>query len=127
METIFLSRKIQFSSGFNKLDSPSSEGANFELRAWFSGPIDPETDLVINIQEMDTLLKDVVSDLDFSFLGGEGSLLRNFSLEAFGSFLLQRLQRSQQAKEWSAKIKMVGISLQDGTHSKVIELQGDFT
>lgn len=126
METIFLSRKIQFSSGFKKLDSPSSEGANFELQAWFTGPVDPETDLVINIQEMDTLLKDVVSDLDFSFLSGEGSVLRNFSLEAFGSFLSQRLQQSQQKKEWSAKVKMVGFSLQEGSHSKVITFQGDF-
>lgn len=77
-------RKISFSSGHRYFNPRWSEeknrsvygnaysehghGHNYVLEAYLDGPIDPDTGMVINLKEVDTILKEVVEPLDHHFL-----------------------------------------------------------
>jgi len=77
-------RRIIFSSGyrywrdelskdenlslFGKQASRTGFGHNFVLEAVLEGTIDPRTGMVINLREVDSMLKQVVAPLDHHFL-----------------------------------------------------------
>jgi 6-pyruvoyltetrahydropterin/6-carboxytetrahydropterin synthase len=75
-----LARKITFSSAhryfnpafsedenrqiFGACYTPYGHGHNYVLEAYFEGPIDPQTGMVINLRDVDKILKEVIEPLD---------------------------------------------------------------
>ena len=53
---------------FGKCVSPYGHGHNYRLRVTLAGQVDPRTGMVINIQELDHILKDVISEFDHTFI-----------------------------------------------------------
>jgi len=84
---VTICRRISFSSGhryyneslteeenrrvFGNAYSRSGFGHNFILEAYVEGAVDPKTGMVINLRELDALLKEVVHPLDHHFLNTE--------------------------------------------------------
>jgi 6-pyruvoyltetrahydropterin/6-carboxytetrahydropterin synthase len=63
----------EFSEGenhriFGKCVSPYGHGHNYVLRVTLSGQVDPKTGMVINIKELDRILKEVSSEFDHKFI-----------------------------------------------------------
>ncbi len=65
MDELILSRKVYFCCAY---EAEHLEGHNFTLEAFFSGPMDPVTGLVINFSDLDPLLKKCVDQLDHRHL-----------------------------------------------------------
>ena len=53
---------------FGKCVSPYGHGHNYVLRVTLSGQVDPRTGMVINIKELDRILKAVSSEFDHKFI-----------------------------------------------------------
>jgi len=54
---------------FGKCNRPHGHGHNYRLEVTVSGPVDPVTGMVMNLADLDRILKDfVVEPLDHSFL-----------------------------------------------------------
>ena len=53
---------------FGKCVSPYGHGHNYRLRVTLVGQVDPRTGMVINIQELDRILKDLISEFDHKFI-----------------------------------------------------------
>ena len=53
---------------FGKCVSPYGHGHNYRLRVTLAGQVDPRTGMVINIQELDRILKDLISEFDHKFI-----------------------------------------------------------
>lgn|GEM_PF-1067127 len=86
-DRVIICRKVSFSSGhrcyrpdlseeenqeiFGSSYSRSGHGNNFILEACFRGRVDPVTGMVINLSEIDSLLKEVVAPLDHHFLNDD--------------------------------------------------------
>lgn len=56
------------SRSFGKCVSPFGHGHNYKLRVTLSGTIDPLTGMVINIKELDRILREVSSEFDHKFI-----------------------------------------------------------
>jgi 6-pyruvoyltetrahydropterin/6-carboxytetrahydropterin synthase len=53
---------------FGKCVSPYGHGHNYVLRVTLSGQVDPRTGMVINIKELDRILKEVAAEFDHKFI-----------------------------------------------------------
>ena len=53
---------------FGKCTSPYGHGHNYTLRVALSGKVDTRTGMVINIKELDRILKEVISEFDHKFI-----------------------------------------------------------
>ena len=53
---------------FGKCVSLYGHGHNYRLRVTLAGQVDPRTGMVINIQELDRILKDLISEFDHKFI-----------------------------------------------------------
>lgn len=63
---------------FGKCNRPHGHGHNYRLEVTVSGPVDPVTGMVMNLADLDRILKEVVVEpLDHSFL--------NFDVEHFAT------------------------------------------
>lgn len=83
-DSVTLCRKISFSSAhrywrpewpeeknrevFGSLYSEHGHGHNYILEAWVRGKIDPVTGLVINLKDLDGILKEITDPLDHHHL-----------------------------------------------------------
>lgn len=83
-EKIVIARKVHFSSAhfynqekfsheenlrvFGRCYTPYGHGHNYVLEAFIEGPIDPATRLVMNLFDLDRILKNVVDHLDHQHL-----------------------------------------------------------
>ncbi len=81
---VTIARKVYFSSGhryynsrlseeenkklFGKMFSEHGHGHNFILEAYINGPVNPESGIVINLIEIDNLLKKVTDPFDHHFI-----------------------------------------------------------
>ncbi len=84
MPTVTICRRISFSSGHRYFNpqfteaenrrlygssySPSGDGHNFVLEALLEGKVDPQTGMIINLKQVDSVLKEVTAPLDHHFL-----------------------------------------------------------
>lgn len=84
MKKARLARRVHFSSGhryfsdqlseqenqrvFGSCYSPYGHGHNYILEAYFEGPIDPVTGMVINLSDVDRILKEATDPLDHHHL-----------------------------------------------------------
>lgn len=110
---IRLVRQVSFSSGhrywlaelsetenralFGRWASPYNHGHNYVLEASFEGSVDPATGMVVNIKDLDELMRDrVVSAYDQKSVNDEvdGFLDRSPTLENIAADIAGRLQRS---------------------------------
>lgn len=82
-QTVFV-RRVHFSCGhryanpefseeknrqvFGACYSPHGHGHNYALEAHFTGPIDPQTGMVLNLVQADKLLEQISQQLDHQFL-----------------------------------------------------------
>lgn len=55
-------------STFGACYTQTNHGHNYELVGFFSGPIDDETGMILNLKDADEILKTAVSHLDGKFL-----------------------------------------------------------
>lgn len=53
---------------FGKCVSPYGHGHNYVLRVTLAGHVDPRTGMVINIKELDRILKEVANEFDHKFI-----------------------------------------------------------
>ncbi|MGE0825450.1 MAG: 6-carboxytetrahydropterin synthase [Candidatus Binatia bacterium] len=53
---------------FGKCVSPYGHGHNYVLRVTIAGNVDPRTGMVVNVKELDYILKDLVSEFDHKFI-----------------------------------------------------------
>lgn len=91
--SVQLSRKIYFSSAhryhnqawsdeknreiFGPCNNPHGHGHNYELEVTLSGPVDPDTGMVINLTDLDQILKDeIMAPLDHRHLNYEVSYFK---------------------------------------------------
>ena len=79
METVYLTRKVEFSAShrywmealspqenldlFGKCSYPHGHGHNYLLEVTVKGEVDPRTGMVINLSDLDRLLKAKVVDI----------------------------------------------------------------
>ncbi len=82
--TVKLARKVTFSSAhryhnpnfseddnkktFGACYTPYGHGHNYVLEAYFEGPIDPETGMVMNLRDIDRIMKAAIEPLDHHHL-----------------------------------------------------------
>jgi len=88
MDSLILSRKIYFSCAhryhkdswsdeknrevFGVCNNPHGHGHNYELEVGIKGPVDPDTGMVMNLTDLDRLLKEqIMAPLDHRFLNFE--------------------------------------------------------
>lgn len=64
-------------SVFGSCYSPYGHGHNYILEAYFEGPIDPTTGMVINLSQVDEILKEVVQPLDHHHLNFDVDYFKN--------------------------------------------------
>ncbi len=63
---------------FGKCTNPKGHGHDYYIEVKIRGEIDPETGMVIDIGELDELMKDVIDELDHKRLDVEVPYFRDF-------------------------------------------------
>ena len=56
---------------FGACYSKHGHGHNYVLEAWYSGPVDPETGMIVNLRGVDEMIQSAVSPLDGTFLNSD--------------------------------------------------------
>jgi 6-pyruvoyltetrahydropterin/6-carboxytetrahydropterin synthase len=79
---------------FGACFSPTGHGHTYRLEAFVTGPVDEVTGMMINLKDLDKILKEAVSLLDGKFLDKEvGEFLDTVpTTEKISLFLFQRLK-----------------------------------
>lgn len=109
---VVLCRKVSFSSGHRYFNPQWSEaqnrqiygsqysqhghGHNFVLEAYLEGEIDPETGMVINLKDVDALLREVVEPMDHRFLNRDVPFFQSHvpTTENIARYCFEQLQQS---------------------------------
>jgi 6-pyruvoyltetrahydropterin/6-carboxytetrahydropterin synthase len=104
---------------FGKCVSPYGHGHNYVLRVTLSGHIDPRIGMVINIKELDRILKEVSSEFDHKFINLDhpafqhriptteslasymGDRIEDKLRAAGGSYLLSRVRLYEEPTLWA--------------------------
>lgn len=105
-----LARRVYFSCGhryyqpkwsdeenrkvYGSLYSPNGFGHNFCLEAFFEGPVDPVTGMVVNLRDVDEWLKAVTQPLDHHFLNDDVPFFKHLvpTVENIARFCFEELQ-----------------------------------
>ena len=79
---------------FGKCVSPYGHGHNYVLRVTLSGQVDPRTGMVINIKELDRILKDVSGEFDHKFINLDHPAFRDRipTTENLASYMRDRIE-----------------------------------
>lgn len=93
-------------STFGPLYAPFAWGHNFILEACFEGPLDPQTQMVVNLRDVDAWLKTVTDPLDHHFLNEDVPYFRDVvpSPENIARYLHRELQKLLTATHSSVKL-----------------------
>ncbi len=80
---------------FGELYAPKGFGHNFMLDAYFEGPIDPVTGMVVNLRDVDVWMKQVTDPLDHHFLNTDVEYFRIHvpSVENIAKYLFDELKQ----------------------------------
>jgi 6-pyruvoyltetrahydropterin/6-carboxytetrahydropterin synthase len=80
---------------YGTLYSEFGHGHNYILEAYLRGPIDPVTGMVINLRELDALLKQVTGPLDHHHLNHDVAHFKNRvpTTENIAAFCFDEIQR----------------------------------
>ena len=105
---------------FGKCVSPYGHGHNYVLRVTLAGDIDPRTGMVINIKELDRILKEIATEFDHKFINLDhpsfrdrvpttenlaaymrDTLEQKLSAEGAGRYQLTRVRLYEEPTLWS--------------------------
>lgn len=73
--------------------TPGGHGHNYEVEAYFEGPVDPTTGMILNLVDVDLMLKEVLAPLDGKNLNEEVPAFKDRvpTTEAIASYIFERL------------------------------------
>jgi 6-pyruvoyltetrahydropterin/6-carboxytetrahydropterin synthase len=85
---------------FGKCVSPYGHGHNYTLRVTLGGQVDPRTGMVINIKELDRILKAVSSEFDHKFINLDHPAFHNRvpTTENLASYMRDRIEETLRAE-----------------------------
>lgn len=125
MQKVYLSRKIYFSAAhryhnpnwsdqknkeiFGPCNNPHGHGHNYELEVTIHGDIDADNGMVMNLTELDQILKDkIMSQLDHRFLDREVEFFKTQipTTENIIYFCWQQLQNEFKTPNRLFKLKL---------------------
>ena len=124
--TIELARRVHFSCGhryynpnwseqknkdvFGACYTPYGHGHNYILEAYIEGPIEPESGMIINLVDVDDLLKKVTQPLDHRHLNFDVDYFQHHvpTTENIAQYCFQQL--SELLNEWK-ELKMTKLRL----------------
>ncbi len=78
---------------FGACFTPGGHGHNYELEAFFEGPIEPVSGMIANLHDIDALLAQLLAPLDGKHLNEEVAEFKNSvpTTEAIANYLAQKL------------------------------------
>jgi 6-pyruvoyltetrahydropterin/6-carboxytetrahydropterin synthase len=84
---------------FGACFTPHGHGHNYELEAYFEGPVDKQTGMIMNLAEVDAILKQTVEPLDGKHLNLEVPEFKNQvpTTEALALYLTSRLREAMKS------------------------------
>src|SRR5581483_2709357 len=84
---------------FGKCVSPYGHGHNYVLRVTLAGHSDPRTGMVLNVKELDRILKDVSGEFDHKFINADHSAFHDRipTTENLASYMRDRIEEKLQA------------------------------
>lgn len=125
MKTVYLSRKIYFSSAhryhnsnwsdeknrevFGPCNNPHGHGHNYELEVTIFGEVDQDDGMVMNLTDLDHILKDkIMSQLDHRFLDREVDFFKDKipTTENIIYYCWQQLEQEFKAPNKLFKLKL---------------------
>jgi 6-pyruvoyltetrahydropterin/6-carboxytetrahydropterin synthase len=79
---------------FGKCTSPYGHGHNYILRVTLSGKVDVQTGMVMNIRELDRILKEVLSEFDHKFINLDHPAFHHCvpTTENLASYMKERIE-----------------------------------
>lgn len=85
---------------FGKCVSPHGHGHNYVLRVTLSGQVDPRTGMVINIKELDRILKEVAAEFDHKFINLDHPAFQERipTTESLASYMYDNIENKLQAE-----------------------------
>lgn len=128
MTAVTICRRISFSSGhryfnpswtdeenrrvFASSYSPSGDGHNFVLEVMLEGTVDPQTGMIVNLKQVDSVLKEVTAPLDHHFLNTDVPYFRSVvpTTENIAVYCLRQLRE----RFASTKVRVAGVRLFEG-------------
>jgi len=86
---------------FGKCVSPYGHGHNYVLRVTLGGQVEPDTGMVMNIKELDRILKEVSGEFDHTFINFDHPAFqaRIPTTENLASFMRDRIEDKLRAQE----------------------------
>lgn len=93
-----ISRKIYISCGWDT--SQWRGGGNFTLETYINGPVNAKSGLVVNLTDLDKVLKEVTALFDHKHLQKDFPELRIQSLGDFAIYCLNQVQSHPIVTEW---------------------------
>jgi 6-pyruvoyltetrahydropterin/6-carboxytetrahydropterin synthase len=120
-----LVRAVHFSSGhsyinpelsieenrkaYGSLYKESGMGHNFRLEASVTGPVDPESGMILNLVELDLLLKDLVRPLDHHYLNDDVEFFKTNppTAENIARYCFEELQVKMRARAPGVRLQKV--------------------
>lgn len=117
-QEVIITRKVFFSSGWKDNSSESSlgHGYNFELEASVQGPLNPVSGLVINLTDLDRILKTVIEPFDHRHLMFETDIFKHrpISLLSFAQYCLEQLNKEFARSFPQSQTRVQGLVLKRG-------------
>src|SRR5262245_30089499 len=91
---------------FGKCVSPYGHGHNYVLRVTFAGQINSRTGMVINIKELDRILKDTSNEFDHKFINLDHPVFHDRipTTENLVSYLQERLTEKLSGEQCSCQL-----------------------
>lgn len=99
---------------FGSCFSPYGHGHNYVLEAYFEGPIDPATGMVMNLHDIDQILKAVVGPLDHHHLNFDIPYFKSIipTTENIAKYLFENIQSHLQSSSFS-KVELYKVRLHE--------------
>lgn len=92
---------------FGPCFSPTGHGHSYRLECFVEGPVDPTTGMIINLRDLDQILKEVTSEIDGKFLNKEVRefLNTNPTTERIAEHLFKKIE--EKLKPFHVELKRV--------------------
>lgn len=119
---ITIARKTYFSSGIQDASTQRLYGHNFTLEAYVSGTENSTSGLVMNLTDLDRILKKVVAPLDHINISLDHPVLNKkpYSLSVLAQFLFFEIKKQlEQDPRFEVQLNRIRLSESDDIHAEV--------